>query len=75
VIPVDDGVLVKYKRLLDIFKKKVHKLLLTRESFNKNMVMDIVTTATTVGEVMDRDQKLKDLIDLESKKKIDKFDV
>lgn len=66
--------MTQYLKLKKMFKNKLEKLLFIRASFNKNMVQDILTTATTVHDDFDEErEKLKDIVDLTAKKRVEKF--
>jgi hypothetical protein len=73
VIPVNESLLSQYQKLKKSLRKKVEKLLLIRHSFNKNMIADILTTATTVHDDAEEKGPLNAYVDVEANMKIGKF--
>ena len=76
VNPIKEEVLEKYQKLKKKFKNKVEELLFIRSNFNRNMIQDIYTTATTVNEDVDEDADKRDpreLVEEEHRKRFEKF--
>ena len=52
--------LEQHRKLKKKFKKKVEQLLFIRSNFNRNMIQDIYTTATTINEEPEEDADKRD---------------